>query len=314
MMNDKETVIPKLYVLVGLPGSGKSTYAKEYIESQFINRAKVISTDAIRQELTGSEQDQTLNREVFKLFHERIRRYLELGYDVIADATNITIKSRAAILACTKGINCIKIATVFGTDIQSCLQNNFKRKRRVPEDIIYSMCSKFQIPFYEEGFDVIEVKNQNTMITEAIFNGMMEGLIDVMQYFDQCNNHHNQLLLDHCYTVQKNFTTKYDASYHMSASLLHDVGKLFTQTFNDKDDQAHYYGHAEIGAYFLLSNAIIHNETDLRNWLEILFIVNYHMMPFNWNTEKAQRKWRKIFGEDKFNMLLYFNECDQIRS
>lgn len=295
--NERSTIIPKLYVLVGLPGSGKSTYAKK-LESESVNRTKIVSTDAIREELACSEQ------EMFRLFHERIRSYLELGYDVIADATNITIKSRAAVLASVKEINCIKTALVFGTDFQVCLANNSKRDRKVPEEAIYTMRSKFQIPFYEEGFDIIHIRNQ------AKNDEVIEEAVKKMKTFDQQNEHHNLLHFDHCQNVKEKFTNKYTGIEYVRASLLHDIGKLFTQTFG-VDNQAHYYGHAEVGSYFLLSNAEVIGSFNEEFWLKVLFIVNYHMMPFNWNTEKAQRKWKKIFGEDRFSMLVYFNECDQ---
>lgn len=47
--------------------------------------------------------------------------------------------------------------------------------------------------------------------------------------------------------------------------------------------------------------------------LDCCFLINYHMMPFNWNTEKTKNKWKNIFGEEKYNMLLRFHECDKAR-
>ena len=64
---------PKLIVMVGLPGSGKSTYAKELIKK---GRADIIlSSDAIREELTGDESNQTVNDKVFKLLYQRMNDY-----------------------------------------------------------------------------------------------------------------------------------------------------------------------------------------------------------------------------------------------
>lgn len=48
---DKQTV---LYVVVGLPGSGKSYWAKSF-------NCPIISSDAIRKELSSSEDDQSIN-------------------------------------------------------------------------------------------------------------------------------------------------------------------------------------------------------------------------------------------------------------
>lgn len=65
---------PKLYIMVGLSGSGKSTIAKEIAETE--ENTIIVSSDAIREELTGKVEDQSKNEEVFKIFHNRIRKGL----------------------------------------------------------------------------------------------------------------------------------------------------------------------------------------------------------------------------------------------
>ena len=47
--------------------------------------------------------------------------------------------------------------------------------------------------------------------------------------------------------------------------------------------------------------------------LDILFLVNYHMLPMNWNTDKAKEKWRNIFGDYRYQLLADFNKCDKMR-
>ena len=66
---------PKLWIMVGLSGSGKSTIAKEIAVME--ENTIIVSSDAIREELTGKVEDQTKNDEVFKIFHKRIRKGLE---------------------------------------------------------------------------------------------------------------------------------------------------------------------------------------------------------------------------------------------
>lgn len=85
----------KLYVMVGLSGSGKSTLAKQLTDAE--KNTIIISSDSIREELTGKVEDQSKNEEVFKIFHKRIREGLENKHNVVADATNITMKSHGRI-------------------------------------------------------------------------------------------------------------------------------------------------------------------------------------------------------------------------
>ena len=93
---------PKLYIMTGLSGSGKSTIAQKLAEEN--PNTVIVSSDAIREELTGKVEDQTKNEEVFKIFHNRIRKNLENKKNVIAYATNITMKSRRAIMMKVNGL------------------------------------------------------------------------------------------------------------------------------------------------------------------------------------------------------------------
>jgi hypothetical protein len=45
--------------------------------------------------------------------------------------------------------------------------------------------------------------------------------------------------------------------------------------------------------------------------LDLVFFINYHMLPYQWNTEKSKEKWKGIFGEDKFNRLMLLHEADK---
>ena len=77
-----------LIVLSAMPGSGKSTWAKKYQEEH--PHTLIISSDAIRYELTGSMQDFSKQKEVWELFSLRIHEYANKYDDVtvILDALN----------------------------------------------------------------------------------------------------------------------------------------------------------------------------------------------------------------------------------
>ena len=77
-----------LIVLSAMPGSGKSTWAKKYQEEH--PHTLIISSDAIRYELTGSMQDFSKQNEVWELFSYRIHEYANKYDDVtvILDALN----------------------------------------------------------------------------------------------------------------------------------------------------------------------------------------------------------------------------------
>lgn len=301
---------PKLYIMVGLSASGKSTIAKKLAEKE---DCVIVSSDAIRGEIcTGGVIDQSKNEEVFKIFHKRIKDNLILGNNVIADATNINMKSRRSLLENVRSINCYKIAYVIPKAVEQCIEDNIYKEYPVPHHVIYKQMMNFQIPFVEEGFDEIVIHKLNNVNKSTIF---LSDCIKQMEEFDQKNPHHSMTLGDHCeYTYEKFKEFNYPLQYN-TAARLHDVGKLFTQKFDD-ENIAHYYQHEEVGCYFLLSN--IQNILQVTNYnnnefLDMLFLVNYHMMPMAWDSDKANQKWKRRFGEYKYQLLLDFNKCDKMR-
>ena len=128
---------PKLYCMVGLSASGKSTIAKEIAEKE---DCIIVSSDDIRGEICeGGVSDQSKNEEVFKIFYQRIRNCLRIGKNVIADATNITMKARRSLLENVKEISCYKIAYIVPKPIEQCVQDNLDREHSVPQKVILAL-------------------------------------------------------------------------------------------------------------------------------------------------------------------------------
>lgn len=302
---------PKLIIMVGLSASGKSNHCKRLAEDY---KAVIVSSDAIREEICGNVSDQSNNEEVFKIFHKRIRKYLYEKRNVIADATNITMKSRRAIINNVKKMDVEIIAYIVPKRIEECIRDNVDREHPVPEEVIYKQEKRFQIPFLEEGFDNIIIHNFDFSLRYKLYP--LEIIIK-MDDFNQKNPHHNMDLGTHCSFTYNLFTSgrstiySYKDGFYMGARL-HDIGKLFTQTF-DKDGIAHYYNHSSIGCYYVLSNLYNPNEEledKTQFLLDCCFLINYHMFPFSWNTDSIKNKWKRRFGEYKYDMLMRFHECD----
>src|SRR5580658_7695345 len=94
----------RIYLTVGLPGSGKSTYLAAL-------SANPISSDAIRLQLADDETDQTIHARVFATVRYLVRQRLELGRPVTyVDATNLTRRDRRPF---------INLARELGADIES---------------------------------------------------------------------------------------------------------------------------------------------------------------------------------------------------
>ena len=147
---------PKFFVMVGVAGSGKSTYAKRLSKEE---NAVIHSSDAIREELNGSRQILDNDKEVFKIFKERILEDLTNNKNVICDMTNISVKRRASWLNLVKNVDCERIAVYIDKDLETCLKQNKERPSEhfVPEYVVGNMKKWITTPTTEEGFDKIIV-------------------------------------------------------------------------------------------------------------------------------------------------------------
>ena len=145
-----------LYITVGLPGSGKSTYVKNFIKDKDI---EYLSSDSLRAVYGKSEEDQTVTPLVFGHIKRKVDEFLKDGKNVLVDATSVNRKERSDYIKTAKKYGAKVVAIVFKMDRQGLIDRNKKRGeqggRVVPDFVIDKMLNKFEEPSYSEGIDVI---------------------------------------------------------------------------------------------------------------------------------------------------------------
>lgn len=317
MEQNRTDRIPDLYVLVGLPGSGKSTFADEYA-ARMTKQPVVHSSDKLREEIFNNVDCQNKNQELFTELHRRIKNDLINGNDVIYDATNIKKNLRVAFLKELKNISCYKKCVVFMTTYETCLENNANRDRKVPEEVIKRMYMNWTPPNYSEGFDRIDFLfnyghdvNRMKYTLHYLFSGKT-GLNN----FDQKNSHHSRTLGEHCQYAHDYAILKWPGSreLHMAA-LLHDIGKVQTQTKlngkGEEDGNYHYFQHHCVSAY----ESLFYLDIMCFQTIDMVYVSNliyYHMHPYiSWKqSEKAANKDRMLIGEAMYNDVMRLHEAD----
>jgi len=150
--------MPKCYQLVGVPGSGKSTWVSE---QDWADTCTHISTDkfvlayAIAQGKTYSEVFNDFMPTAVDMMVAEVNQAREAGKDIIWDQTSTTVKSR------TRKFNMLPdyehIAVVFQTPNRIELKRRLDSRpgKEIPDAVIEGMLASFEMPTEEEGFDEI---------------------------------------------------------------------------------------------------------------------------------------------------------------
>ena len=242
--------MPKFIIMVGITGSGKTTFVKHDLLNQYPN-AWVVSSDSIREELYGDESIQQDHEKVFQEAYRRVKKFLSEGKDVIFDATNLSRKARRNVLnQCrVRGVDVQKECYVILAPPDEAIANQRCRDRQVPDYVVYRQMTMFFMPELHEGFDKICFYNPYRHTDTQIADAILPKLFDV----DQTGKYHVENVGHHTQLVRAALPK--DAPDDVrEAALYHDFGKLYTRT--EYENGAHFFQHENVSAYLYLCDKV----------------------------------------------------------
>lgn len=114
-----------LVVLVGISGSGKSTFAK-----RLFKETEVLSSDRCRAIVSDDENDQASTDDAFELLHYIAGKRLKNGLLTVVDATNVQTEARRPLVQLAREYHCLPVAIVLDVPVKECQERNNNRPGR----------------------------------------------------------------------------------------------------------------------------------------------------------------------------------------
>jgi predicted kinase len=154
--------MPVCFQLVGVPGSGKSTWAKSLAKSPdtvIISSDHYVEQHAAANGKTYNEVFEEFMPSAVRIMMEAVTAASKAGKHIIWDQTSTTIASRR------RKFNALPhythIAVVFETPSLPELSARLKSRpgKVIPSDVVRGMIEMFDLPTTEEGFSAVLVRS-----------------------------------------------------------------------------------------------------------------------------------------------------------
>lgn len=219
-MEQKIIKIPELslILLVGISGSGKSTFAQKHFKP-----TEVISSDYCRALVSDDPNDQSATKDAFDVLTYIASKRLAAGKLTVIDATNIQSASRKNLLNLARHFHCIPVAIVINTAEKLCIERNKKRADRSFGDHVIKQQSnqlKSSLQFLKkEGFrdvyrlDTLEESDSAVIHRVKLWNDLKHehGPFDIIGDIHGCFDELSELLKTLGYIIH--YDNKYSISH-----------------------------------------------------------------------------------------------------
>ena len=183
-------IVPQQFVItVGIPASGKSTYARELEATGKWYRSE---RDLIRAQNfteTGNIHDykytKQREKEVTALQEANIREAVDHGYNIVVSDTNLNRQTRNRLGNLGREMGLEVLVKVFDTPLYQCVKRNAKRDKSVPESVLIRMegdLRKYLGKYHQDIYRGIEDKLPSCVIVDI--DGTLANMRGIRGPFD----------------------------------------------------------------------------------------------------------------------------------
>ena len=158
--------------LAGLPGSGKTTWAQEFLKTNpdFL----YFSPDVYYERINGDDRIRKNTFEVWMTMFQEIHQAELAGCNVLIDSDNLTYAQRNQWIEWFPGFDS-RYLFYMAPDFSVCLDRVSKRRRTIPEDVMRKKALKWQNPVdskdeseWDGIFEICGVNNEKLIVRKGI--------------------------------------------------------------------------------------------------------------------------------------------------
>jgi protein phosphatase len=208
-----EIKVPELslVVLIGVSGSGKSSFAKKHFK-----RTEILSSDECRALVSDDENSQSATNDAFDVLYYIAGKRLKAGLLTVIDATNVQKESRSGLIELGRTYHCLPVAIVLDLPEKICEERNKNRpERNFGGHVIRQQNQQLRKSIRglkDEGFRHIyvlksleEVESVLEIKREKLYNDKKDetGPFDIIGDVHGCYEELNELLVKLGYSIHK---------------------------------------------------------------------------------------------------------------
>ncbi len=223
-----EIKVPELslIVLIGVSGSGKSSFAKKHFK-----RTEILSADECRALVSNDENSQSATNDAFDLLYYIAGKRLKGGLLTVIDATNVQKESRKGLIELGRTYHCLPVAIVLDLPEEICEERNKSRADRNFGGYVirqqYQQLKKSIRGLKEEGFRHIyilrsleEVDKVLEIKREKLYNDKKDetGPFDIIGDVHGCYDELKELLIKLGYSVNRVEETEKNFCFDVQSS------------------------------------------------------------------------------------------------
>lgn len=214
-----------LVVLIGVSGSGKSSFSKKHFK-----RTEILSSDECRALVSDDENDQAATKDAFDVLYYIAGKRLKNGLLTVIDATNVQKESRKGLVELSRTYHCLPVAIVLDLPEEVCIERNKNNpNRNFGGHVIHQQrqqLSKSIRGLKDEGFrqvyvlkSVEEVEAVLEIKREKLYNDKKDETVplDIIGDVHGCFDELTELLLKLGYTINRVEENQFNFGYEVMA-------------------------------------------------------------------------------------------------